>query len=665
MEFLKAQFADRLTEIACKQVKASFDYKRERMAQITKNEEFYFGRKIKVPKGQFGVPLPVMSGFVDTLMSKIDDPPVVKFSHGDDLADLKLANKCSRAITKEGASTRGNWAMKDRWSKKLACFSGRAIAKYFAESDPKYKHYWEIVDHEDFECEPAGGGYLENHLFCGQQNIFRTKAEMIRNAKAGLYDMKQVSKLIDSTGKSEFKKNTDLFQKKAERLKRLGLNIMNNTYVGQGIFRFTEWAMDYEGKRYYLLFDYLTKMWVRAHVLKQVFESELYPWHSWATHEHPFIFWSKAPCDDVLPVADAMDTLFNQALTNRHKRNMNQRAYDPDMFPDPSELEWRPDGLARAKPEPGKPISSGIYEFKTPEISGTIDLVAFMDGFIGRKTGITPESPGAPEKDQKVGIYFGGLQQVADRLGLYNKSYSQFWEELGMRAAWGYKEHLSEKELIDMIGEDGIGWEQEKKKAPFLDLTITGGAAELMANEAKAKKRENALAMILKRPDLSARLNQDWLLSELLRHAAFDDPEIKVALSREEFGTVEILAEASQAIQDIVDGKEVKINRGANTAFVQKIIDYAMDQEVDDATFKKLTAYAEAHLPIAYENMMRKATLMKMGIGRPQVPEKKPGIKIGEETMVEEPVAGTHGGTLSKSLEATNILQGKSPEPAV
>ena len=660
MQMLKAELANKLTQIACRQVKVAYDFKRERMGQVQKSEEFYYGRKIKVPRGRFGVPFPTMSGFVDTLMSKIDDPPVIKYGYTD-LADLKLSNNLTKAIAKDSSGVMGNWAMKDRWSKKLACFSGRAIAKYFAESDPKYKSNWEIVDHEDFLCEPAGGGHLEKHLFLGQDNVFRSRTDLHKKANFGIYDRTQVDKLIASTDNSEQKKNKNLWQKKAERYKMLGLNISENTYVGQEIYRLIEWAMEYNGKRYYLLFDYLTETWVRAQELKEVFESELWPWHSWATHEDSFIFWSKAPCDDVRPIADAIDVIFNQALDNRQKRNMGQRAYDANVFPDPSELEWRPDGLVRATPKPGQQIAQGIYSFQTPEVVGTIDLVAYMDNFLGRKSGITPEAQGAADKDQKVGIYYGSLQQVADRLGLYNKSYNQFWEELGLRYAWGAKEHLSEAGLMAMIGTDAVGWYKEREKAPHLDLTITGGSAEIMANAEKAKKRADTLVMVMKDPELKAVINPVWRAQETLKFGSYENAEIKMAMSREEMGNIELMSEAEQAIQEIKAGKSPKLNRGANTDFMQRILDFATDEDVDMKTYDALIDYAQAHRRIVIENMNRKLTMQKIGQG---VAPAKPKLQISEGQAVEEPVAGSVGSPISLGNKASNILRGTSPQPA-
>ena len=661
MEFLPDKLADKLTKIAVEQFKTSFKFKKERLVDIRKNEEFYYGRKIKVPRGRFGVPLPVMSAFIDTLMSKIDDPPIIKYSYKD-IADLKISEKISSAWKIESAPQNGNWAQKDRWAKKLAIFSGRAIFKIYSESDPSYKNYLEVVDYEDFHCEPMGGGDLNNHLFVGQDNILRTKAQMLKNSKLGLYDSNQVNKLISAYNDDSYQKNDNLYVKKAERLKKLGLDIMGGTYVGQPIIRLVEWITDYEGEKYYLLFNYDTGIWVRAHKLKDVFESNLIPWVSWATHEDAFNFWSKAPADDVRPIADAMDVLFNQALDNRAKRNYGMRAYDPEIFPDPAELEWQPNGLAMARAvEKGRTIGSGIYEFQTPEVSGTIDMVAFLDKFLGTKTGITPEAQGVADTNQKVGIYFGNLQQVADRLGLYNKSYREGWVHLGKRYAWGLYEHMTEKMMVKMIGEEGSEWNEltrgEAKKAPDLDIVIEGGQAELLANEAKAKKRENALLMIAKDPILKQQVNPQWYLKEILRHGSFDEEDIRMAMASQTV-SLEMLSEASQAVQQIMLGKNPKLNYRADTSFIQYIVDRAMNED-NDEVFKRLIDYAKKHIPIALDNMRRRANLSGIGsFSGNTLKQEQPSVQITDNIQAPEPIAGQTAGVSSQ--EATNLLQGKS-----
>lgn len=656
------EFANKLMGIVLQQYKTGVDFKRGRMEEIRKNEEFYLGRKLKVPKGRYGVTLPTMEAFVDDLMSKIDDAPSVKYGYRD-IADKRFSEKISSAWEVDSHPNKANWPLKDRWAKLLACFSGRAIYKVYSESEPRYKHYLETVDYEDFITEPMGGGDLNSHVFKGQDNIFRTNDEIKNNAKSGLYNADQVNQLFGRMNDDGYKKAEDIYKYRAKRMESLGLNLTANTYVGVPIVKLVEWVTRYEGEEYYVLFNYETSTWIRVALLKDVTESGLCPWVSWATHEHPLIFWSKAPCDSMRPIVETLDVLVNQALENREKINNGQRAFDPAIFPDPSELEWRPGGLVQAKASiKGKSISEGIYEFKAPEIQGTIDLIQWMRNYSRVETGINPMEAGAQnESDQKVGIYFGRLQQMADRIGLRNKSYREAYMGMGLRYAYGLKENLREPMMVKMIGESGVEWEEltrgEAQKAPDLDLDLSSGSAEAMANEAKARRRAESLAAILKNQRLSEQINQGWLAAETLKQG-YDDSEIRIALSKEG-GSLDSISRAAEAIQMILLGKEPKVYRGADTAFLQKINDFMIDEELEPEDYNSLSNYFQKHVRIVFENTMRRANAVKLDMfmnrgGAPNMQSVSESVQIPERNAGSPLAPGISGN------QATNILQGKT-----
>ncbi len=650
-----------LLKIAVKQYSTSYEFRKQRIEDIRKNEAYYIGRKVKAPIGRFAVSLPTMSGFVDHMMSKIDDAPSLNFGYRD-IADKRLAEKVTSAWAVDSHPNKANWPLKDRWAKKTALFSGRAIYKIYSESDPEYKHNLDVVEFEDFMFEPMGGGNLENHLFCGHDNLFRTKTTLMRGAKAGIYDANQVSKLFAKLSDDTEKKAEDIYKSKAERLSKLGLSLTNNEYVGQSMVKLVEWYMDYEGERYKLLFEWFTQTWISCQKLKDVFESNLWPFTTWATNEDPFNFASKAPCDDMRPVAEAIDIIFNQALDNRYKRNFGQRAYDSSIFPNPEELEWRPDGLVRATAiKKGVNINQGIYTFETPEITGSIDLINFMDIYTGKKLGSLQQEGGAQDAaDQKVGIYFGQLQQMADLIGLKNKSYRESHLGLGLRYAWGLKEHLKEPMLVKMIGENGVEWEEltrgEAQKSPDLDLDITGGSAEVMANEAKARRKAEGVALIMKSQTLMSQVNPQWLLGEILA-PAWDPAEARLAMSKDP-GNLDQISRASEAIQQILKGKKPKLMRTANTAFMQYILDFAMDHEdLEQNEFDALMAYIDAHKRYAVENTMRQAQNIKI---QQKENMARSMLNVSENVAIPERNAGSPLSPGISGNRATNIIQGKT-----
>ena len=585
-------------------------FRQGRVKDWQANEDLYYGRVKKQLKNRFNVPMPVMSGFVDTLMSKIDEAPLIKFKPAEE-ADYRATKKVQSLWDTTSHSEDNDFSSKDLDMKKLACFYGRGIAKVYGESDPSFKFNMFVTDPYDFIVDPVGGGNLENARYAAEDNIFRSKSMLIAGANAGWYDKKNVMLLINGLAENVIKENDNHQQNKANRLTALGLTANMYNFMGEGTLRFIESGTIINGHRYYVLWNYETGLHIRCEEIKEVFESGLWWWASWATHRDPFNFWSKAPADDMRPIAETIKVLANQELDNRQKRNFGQRAYDPEMFPNGAELEYRPNGLVAVKAGSSKiqQIASGIYEFQTPQLDGTINLVNWLDNFAGQKSGVTAAAQGQAD-DAKVGIYQGNLQQVADRLGLYNKSYVKFHAAVGRRFVWAAHEHLNRPEAVKILGEAGYVWEELRKSEinPDVDILVESGSTEAQLSEIKQKKREAALVAISNNPKLAEKVNAKWLVEQHLTVGEFDDEAIRVAMDTQNDGNREVLAIASERIQEILEGKEAKLFRGANTAFQQKILDFALDNTDDDlAMFERLTAYSAAHDKIVMENMNRKA----------------------------------------------------------
>lgn len=657
------ELANKAVMVAAMQREASARHKQPRMRDIRTSEDFYFGKvkpRLDIP---YNIPVPVMSGFVDALMAKIDDSPHVVYKH-QALADLKVAQKATIAFENESNSkdVSARWPQKDRWEKKMAVFSGRGTSKIYSESDPTYKSYNEVVDHYDFHAEPDGGGHLESHLFCGQDRIFRTAEQLREGAKEGRYDRANVEELIRKAQGEGYKESADTeFEERLGRYRALKLDIDFSSYIGEPLYNLSEWCMQYKGKRWYMLFDPFLKHWVSFMPLKEKFETDEYPFVSWATHEEAKVFWSKAPADDMRPVADAVHVLFNQEMYNREKRNTGKIAYDPNVFDDPSELaDWRPDKLVAANASV-KRIQEGIYKFETPELGGTVDMIQFMDSFWGQKTSVTPGTQGVSEEDKKVGIFFGELKQVEDRLNLYNKSYSLGWEDKASKYLSGLTEHLNRDIAMQLVGNDGVEFEEELSREELrtqkpLVIKIEGGSAQLQEEELRAVKQEKAIERILNSQLLTSRTNGAWLIEQVLRIGDFPQAEIKKATNVVSNTSDEILAEADMAVRDILKGREVKLNRQADTSFMQHIVNFAIDtNDLEEDVFNKLMDYAIAHSEIAFENMMRKANMFP-GQGGGEESQPAPALGNGSARAPGASQVPTRSQAASFSQNASNAL---------
>ncbi len=606
---------DLISKQARAEYEAGLKYRHDREKAWQLIEDFYFNRVKKSLKSRFNVPVPILPGFVDTWQAKMAKHAALKFEHDSNEAEYLATVKTTAFYVKVKNKDDYDWDMADTDGKKLAALSGRSIFEKYSSSDNGFKDVLEPVDHYDFITDPMGGGHLERHRFLGQDNVFRSREELKAGAQKGVYDTNQVNKLINATTTDKIVNNDNVFLSKQNRFVALGLNGLIYNYAGQDLYKFIKMGTTWKGKRYYIVFNYETGIWIRCQPLNEVFKSNLWPWTSWATHRDTFNFWSKGPCDDMVPMAEMIRILVNQELDNRNKKNYGMRAYDPDIFPNPAQLEWRPDGLVDVKAGLGaKKIADGIYEFQTPELQGTINLVQWIDTMLKEKTGVNSETQGQSDTN-KVGIAYLNVQQSSERTALTYESYVKCWQSIGRRFLWGLKEHMRSPMAVKIIGESGAEWDELARNEinPDWDIRVEGGQEADQQDAIKKKMLTDMFASLL--PDEISVTSPKWRMKMKLQIAGVDDDDIRMAFDLEGDQNKEVLARASQMIQDCLEGKPYKPYRGATTAFVQKIVDYATEEELPLPEYQKLMKIAEQHLQIAQENAVRKAVQIQAAKG--------------------------------------------------
>jgi len=645
------------------QARAEYDagllYRHARERQWQLIEDAYFNRVKKSLKGRFNIPVPIIPGFVDTWQSKMSKTVNLAFDQ-QEAADYKATQKVSAFYAAQKGKDDCDWEDMDDDGKKLAAMSGRAIFSYMASSKPKYASVLENVDHYDFVCDPIGGGHLERHRFVMRDNVFKDREALKVGAEAGLYDAGQVSKLINATTSDMLADSDNRFRSKQNRFAALNMDGLTHNFAGQDLYKFIEAGTTWKGKRYYVLFNYETGIWLRCQPLTEVFKSGLWWFTSWATHRDTFNFWSKGPCDDMLPLSEMIRVLVNQEFDNRNKRNYGQRAYDPEMFPEPAELEFRQDGLVAVKSGTSRvsEISRGVYQFETPELNGTINLVEWIDNTLKEKTGVNSEAQGQSE-ESKVGIAYLNVQQSAERTVKVYRSYAKCWKAIGRRFLWGLLEHMREPLAVQIIGEKGAEWDEIARREIKTDWNIRIEGDLAKAQEDAIKKKQLADVMATLTPDELAVTSPKWRVKTKLRIADVDEDDIRMAFDLEGEHGKELLAEAHLMIQDCLEGRPYKPNRGADTAFVQVILDYATDTDLPEDKYQKLMAIVEEHLPIAAENMARKAVKQRAHSGlQPNGQPAMPAMPAAPGAMPETPPAfGTTEGTSSLSQQAAELAR--------
>lgn len=603
---IKQDLIDGVIATAKKTVDIAFRFKEPRYIPIKQIEDAYQNRVRRSLKNRFNFPLPFISGFINTFQSKIDEFPTINFERTEE-SDLKAARKLTEMYKVESSVNRGNWAYADRVAKRMAMFSGRAIYNAYSYNDPKFNFCVDPIDYYDFGCEPTGGADLDKHLFMGRINIFKTETDIKNSMASGFYRTEGCNTLLKN-GDDLTKKTFSILYEKNNRYKALGLNVETNDFVGTKVFNLVEWIVTYEGDKYYVLFDYDSNACLRLERLNDMFLKGLTPYVSWATDEDPSNFWSKGPAEDLYPVYEGMRILLNEGMDNMQKRGWNMKAYDQNIFTDPNLMMWRPDGNIPVDVPVGKSLQTAIYELKTEDNSASVErLVSFLDNLTGQKSSINSGTQGQASED-KVRIYLGNQQEAADRINFVSTMYREANAKIGLRFMYGVKQNLNEAYAVKMIGTDGVEWDKlRKEEINDFDITITGGTAEIQMLEIKKQKQAAALNSIASNPELISKINKNWFLEATLKQADFDESDIKNALDINNDGDQEILSEAAQAIEDILSGKTPSLNRGATTRYIQKIVDFASEEDIKPEVFDKLTAFAEAHIPIAQENSDKRA----------------------------------------------------------
>lgn len=593
-------------------------FKQPRLDRIAMYRDLYAGKAKKKFRQPFNVVLPVFAGSMDTLMADFNDDLALNFDEQEP-ADYVSAKKQTALWNMESTSTAPNakFALKTRWDRSNAMFSGRGFMTNYAQSIPHYQNNFEIFELDDAIFQPLGGGHLESHLYAGRENVIRSVSQLMK----GAYDQVQVKKLLDLCAQTDYDPRCSPEQQTyLAKFKASGLDAGSADYIGETVFNMVELVLTVAGTRWYMLFSPWYRTWVRLEKNSVMNSADLYPYVSWATHEDNKNFLSKSFADDLYGVADAVHTMFNQELTNREKQNFNARAFDKDIFPDVAKLDqaqYRPDALVPADTKGGtRKISEGIYKFETPQLSGTIDLIDWMSEQTGRSIGVTDLSQGGVQNvSKKATVVFAEQQNIGKRLLLRSSSYTEAMGEIGKLFIVGLKDHMPAKVALKRLGDEGVGFDPEITRLDLdtyspLQVKITSSSLEMRNSQLKKEARMKTFGEISADPNQSRFINPRWIVEAKLRDGAeMDDAEIAIAMDTKNDGNKEEVAYAHSGIQEITAGRKAEAYYGATTLFQEIVYDYARSNKnkIKPQYYIALMDYIAEHDPIVQENLARKA----------------------------------------------------------
>lgn len=613
------QLAEEAVNIATRQLLTSYEFKKPRLTKLARYWELYDGKTQKKLRQLFNVPIPVFPGMIDTLNAQYDTPILMKFKEGD-ASDYFKVQKINGAFQTEILDTSENskWDAKLSLARKHAIMNGIAIPKLTASSDPEYQSDLEIVNLKYFHFQPRGGNVLENHLFAGEEDIEKTASALQAGARAGVYNKAQVAKMLRIADTADHLTSAGSPLDSIERLSRfkpLGLNPDNNSYIGQPVYKLAQFIMEIDGTRYFVVWHPWSKTWVRFEKWSEQCSSDLYPWTPYQTHPDDENLLSKSYADDLYPAADAIVAMLNQELTNREKKNFRARAFDKDMFPDVRKLDeamHRPDALVPADTKGGaRRISEGIYTFEIGELGGTVDLIDWLTGSLGRNTGATDMAQGAvTEVSKKASVAFAEQKSVSKRIGWGAQPFQTMVAALGKRYIYGLKDHMPAEMAIRVMGENGWDWDQitrlDLNTHKDVDVLIISTDKQQQESEMRSEKRKEVLMALQADPMAAQQVNMKKVKEEMLRLADYEDQDIAEFMDTKTYDDKKSMAKAAEAIQLILRGQKPDIWYGATVAFVQKITDFAADKRSTlGPKFEQLISYATQHFEIVRGNIER------------------------------------------------------------
>lgn len=625
----------------------AIEYRRPRMTDWHLNEDMLYGKKPITLSKRSNIDLRLMKGFEDTLLAKIKNPPVVKYG-ATEKADVIKSKKVTALWELESSPTQQDWAFKDLLEKKLALPSGRAIKKIFSLGEP-YKHVRESVDHYDFLIDPMAGGYdLEKARYMGQDNIFKSKYDLENNKS---YDQAKVKELLESTNQNETNVDNEK-QEKQNRLASIGLNIDDYNAQADGLYKLVEWFTTIGGVRYYFLVSLSKKIIIKKRLLEEVVGNfsdtgkPLWPFSSWAYYPDMFNFWSPSPMDIVRENFQIRNVVINQAIDNNEAKNKPMKSYDPEVYKSPELLEYQPDRLIPTAAN--KNPKEGLFIHETANIYDPKALSDLLEDIAAKVTGVTPAGQGVEERDQKVGIYFGNQQEVANRMGLFELSYSRSVMRDALLYLNGLKFNLEEEVAVKMIGENGVEWDKLKKEdLGEFDITITGGSAQSQLDAMKAKQKSEFIAKNMNNAlvNIKALVEQDALIS------GFTPDEIKKLLSKDDISD-ETIARASEHIQKILKGEDIRPYRKADLTYTKQFIDFFEDNDLTPEQEKAFEIYIQAIEDIVIQNTIAKAQKELAARGKLPIPQ---GLEVQPPQDGSMPMS--NGQTISHSSEVTNDIK--------
>lgn len=598
---INKQTIDKIAAQSINEIDIARTYKNGKVKSWQSNESMYYGVKETSEDSRANISLGRMQEFVHTLLSKIDNPLVFKFTKRkpSQLSRVELLNSLRRFD-----ADRNFWDLKDIVGKKQGIIYGRAVYAYYASSDEGYQSHLENVDVYDFLIDPACGGIdIENAFFMGRWGVVKTIKQLKDGVKNKIYNKEAVSRLIESGGNST-EENQEETNKRSRSYDQETIGDKENNNHNK--FKLWEWFTTFEGERYYILMDN-SGQWIRCEKLSDMFSNDMWPFWTWAAFPDLTEFWTPSYCDYARDLFLAQDASIGQMLDNADAINKPMRAVDVSAIDDVTKLKYRKDGIIPVKK--GVDINRAYQTIITPSINTPIQVFEILEGIQEKASGVTAQAKGTSDEKGKVGIYQGNEAAMADRFGLLNKSYSFGYKRFAKLYENGVKDHLIKKIAIEILGPNGVEVKQISKrdlykKGDEYGITVEASNAEMMANKQDRNDKLAFLASEVNNPMINKK--KSFEMRALI--SGLSEEDVRQLLDTNSYGNEKLMSEADRDLESLLMGEVIEINDAANNQYKQRMVDYLRDhkEDINDRQFFAISAYIDSLEDVIFRNEARK-----------------------------------------------------------
>jgi hypothetical protein len=638
---------DKIAKQALEEISFARTFKQGKVSNWQKNEELYYQKKVKSTDSRANVALGRMQEFVHTLLSKIDNPLVFKFTKKKN-SQLKRVEHLN-ALRKQD-SEKDNWDIKDLVGKKQAIIYGRAIYFYYADSiDGKYKAHLEPIDVYDFLIDPSCGGIdIEEARYMGAYSVALDRRQLKEGVKNKIYIKATVEQLLSGSGNAG-ESSQEETNKRQRRYNQNTIGEKENSDPTK--FKFWRWITTYQedGERYYLLMDNNGNC-IRCEKLVDMFPATpefplgAFPVWTWAAFPDLTEFWTPSYCDYARELFVAQDVSINQMLDNAEAINKPMRVVNIGAIEDLSKLKYRRDGIIPTKGD--YDVNRAVQVIQTPSINTPIQVFNLLELIQEKASGVTAGSKGVSDEDGKVGIYEGNQAATADRFGLLNKSYSFGYKRFSKLYELGVRDNLTKKVAVEILGPQGVEIYEVSRRDIFrkneeFSVIVEASNAETLASIQDKK----AKVAFLSSQSQNKLVNQKTVFEMQAEIVGLTEDQIGELLDTSYYGNAQIMSECDRDIEKLLDDEDIKPNQVANNAYKQRMVDYIRNHEenINAEQFKRLANYIVSIEEIVVRNearnyqkerMVRMEQMDSMAMGAKPVPQEAVPLDITQENNI-------------------------------